>query len=916
MENFTVKLLNQFQEVCQERIAKISEFLLNEKDSPNPDFGKIQNICRELHTLKGEARMLMIAEIADIVHILEEKFHEVQRKEQWTTSSDLFLESLDIILEIIDSKIQNKDINNEKIQNIKRKLQEDINRNNSDNLGLEKTPEDSAITHELVMEFCRMYPTRLGRINTLLASMKDTLVPDHKKLQSVLSEVIALKGDTKILGIHTASEHLQSLADKIQQVQRHKMWEISVDKLVEKLNSMESLLQKELQSKYSDKKKLESIGVTKKYTKVEHITTRNPAIKAEEEKARTEEGAENDITKVVKDNAEEIFAEESQSVSALREIFDDPLKTQRKLPAGHKFSESTIRTEKKITPTDKKNPVKGTLPIPIHKLEVFSFQIEKVTLLLNFLQNLIKSSQKNKKNFKEVYRSLQSFLNIHPESCPKDARQKISQFWNFQEKFYEQCTNLLFDLESSTEDLMNQNLSFRLVPLSFAGQYFQRGVYDIAKSMGKEVRLTTTGMETELDRTILENVMEISLHILRNAIGHGIEDPEKRQSSGKTRYGNLSIQAKAKGQEVEILISDDGQGIDPEKVVNKALEMGLEEMPRIKSLSEKEKIELIFLPGLTTNKEADQISGRGLGLDIVKNTIESIDGKIQVISEKGKGTSFVIRIPTTLTKLSILLIKVNELLVGIPHYFVEEVMYLKSVDIQTISGQKTISVQGKNIFLQSLHEKFGFTIPDQQYAQNNRIPVMVLKMQDGSYYAYIVDKFLGERQVIAKPFNCFLKKYRLFSAATLLDEGDLAYILNMGKMLQGTTKNPQIISLPMKKKILLVEDSPITREMEKIILETYNYEVMEAENGKVALEILGEYKPDLLISDVEMPEMDGLELTKRIRENKKYQFPIIIVSTKGSQQDILRGVEAGADAYILKGEFHKENFIETVKKWL
>ncbi|NUM35020.1 MAG: response regulator [Candidatus Brocadiae bacterium] len=909
MENLTVKLLEQFQQSCQERIENIAEFLWKSKDSHYIDTKELQDICSSLHALKGEARMMSITEIADIVHLLEEKFQELQICPKENIPIHLFLKALGIVQDIVEAKVEQKSVASEIVQNIKKELHDNAleTKENAAN----RYAKDTATANELVMEFCRVYPTSIARISNLLSSMKDSLIPDHKKLQSILVDLVALKKNAKVLGMMQVSEHFYSLAEKVQQIQRHKMWVLSVEDLIKRLISAESFLQSELKKQYSEKKKMDSIGLTKKHLKVEYQAPK-------EEKTGIQEASEHDITMVVGDIEEKnvLSASDSQTRAAtLKAKGEIPLKkiTEKKNSTKKKNPHLLDDTQKESDFESIQYTHQEDFSFPDIEWDAFAYQMERLSSLTCFLKKIFKNFSKTRNLTKEISCSLQNAKKMNPENFPDDLWQKALQLMKGQEEFHEQCSDLFYNLESSTESLLTQTFSSIFVAFSHLEEFLNRKVYEFSEKMGKEVKLSISGMKIELEKNTLRKIAEILIPILHNAVVHGIETPETRLSLGKPQCGNINITLTEKLQEVEIVITDDGKGLDLEKIAKNALESGSEKAIYFKNLSDKEKGEMIFLPQFSKNKASETISFQENSLPRIKRFLDSIQGKIRLSSEQNKGTTFTICVPNTIKKISLVLLKAGKTFVGIPMAFLETLLYLDPCEIKDIDDEKIISVHGRNLVLEPLDKKLGIAAQEEQ--SKSKIPAIIIKMGENSFYAYSVDQFLGEKEALIRPLNVYLKQC-CFAYGILLDNGEIAYIPDIEKMVKCCPEEKNYPQNLSKKKILLVEDSQITREIQKAILHANGYEVIEAKNGRVALEILENYRPDLLITDIDMPEMNGLDLTKRIKENKKYKFPIIIVSASGSQKEILRGAEAGADAYILKGESNKENFIDTVKRWL
>jgi chemotaxis protein histidine kinase CheA len=453
-------------------------------------------------------------------------------------------------------------------------------------------------------------------------------------------------------------------------------------------------------------------------------------------------------------------------------------------------------------------------------------------------------------------------------------------------------------------DLKDAAINMRTLPLASIIGPFPRAVRDIATAQAKEVELVVKGADTELDRVILENLSEPLVHLLRNAVGHGIETAAERVSARKPGRGLVELRAETRGGRVEITVADDGRGVSPET---------LEEARRAGSLAD-----VLTRAGYSTATEVTELSGRGVGLDAVKRHVESFGGSMEVRSRPGEGTEVVLQLPLALALLEVLLFERGDNVFGLPLPTVEEAVSIG--ETFSLQGRPSIELRGLQLPLYDVAALVG----SQARQLPVRAPALVVSA-GGRRIAAACDALLGEEEVVVKPLGPLFRVEGYLGAA-ILGDGRIALLLDATTLSRGHRKLPQP-STPAQNgdhapdralipKVLVVEDSFTVRELQKGILEAAGYRVAAAANGREALEVLGqEADVALVVSDIEMPEMDGLELTRQIRSEPAYgTLPVVIVTALGSEDDQRRGIEAGADAYMVKRSFDQHAMLETVER--
>ena len=450
-------------------------------------------------------------------------------------------------------------------------------------------------------------------------------------------------------------------------------------------------------------------------------------------------------------------------------------------------------------------------------------------------------------------------------------------------------------------ELKGAAVGMRTLPLSSIMAPLPRAVRDLAAEIGKEVELVIEGAETELDRAILEGLPEQLVHLLRNSIGHGIEPPQERERVGKPARGRLVLRAEQRGGVVEVTIADDGRGVSEETLV---------EARKTGSLTE-----VLTRAGFSTADQVSAISGRGVGLDAVKEQVEAWKGSLEVHSVPGAGTKVVLRLPLALALLEVLLVERAGVVYGFPLASVEEVLSLR--DTLSLGGRQELELRGRSVLLADLSVLLGAAAgPPEPHA-----PVVVLKAASGKRIATICDALLGQEEVVVKSLGTLLSSLSTYLGAAILGDGRIALLVDPAILMHAELPAPSAprIAPAVEQSppaVLIVEDSLTIRELQRSILEAAGYRVRTAPHGRDALALLDrDAEIDLVVTDVEMPEMGGLELTETIRGHASLStLPIVIVTSLGDDDDRRRGIEAGADAYIVKRAFDQHDLLETVER--
>jgi two-component system chemotaxis sensor kinase CheA len=466
--------------------------------------------------------------------------------------------------------------------------------------------------------------------------------------------------------------------------------------------------------------------------------------------------------------------------------------------------------------------------------------------------------------------------------------------------------------------------TLRLLPLSTIFNLFPRMVRDLALGQSKQVNLVIEGGETKADKRILEEMKDPLMHMLRNAIDHGIETPQERERLGKPRAATIRLRGYQNGSSIVIEIVDNGRGLNIESIKRTALQRGICREAELATMTTAQIQSLIFAPGFSTRTAITEISGRGVGLDVVARNVESLKGTIQVESAPSQGCKFRVRLNTTLTTTHVLIVEVHSISYALPVEFVQTTRLVSGHEIFTIEGCQTIALDGQPVSVARLADLLELQpeAPSSPKAASGAkmLPCIILQVGE-ERLGLLVDALLDEQDVILKPQSKLLQRIRNVSGATILGTGEVCMILNPQDLLKSVRRTVSVTSCPSveeaqrKQAILLVEDSIIIRTQLKRILESAGYEVMTAVDGFDGFNKLRTHAFDAVVSDIQMPNLDGLSLTSRIRQHKEYsELPIILVTTLFTDEDKRRGAEAGANAYITKGTFEQKVLIDTLRR--
>jgi two-component system chemotaxis sensor kinase CheA len=481
-------------------------------------------------------------------------------------------------------------------------------------------------------------------------------------------------------------------------------------------------------------------------------------------------------------------------------------------------------------------------------------------------------------------------------------------------------------LGAMLDTLLDDVKTVLMMPISSALEMFPKFARDLSRDQGKEVELIIRGGEIEIDRRILQEMRDPFIHLVRNCIDHGIEAPEERRRQGKAPRGTIALTVTQKGGgKVEIVVADDGAGVNAGKVLEAARKLGIVSQETEESREAPEVLPLLFHSGVSTSPIITDISGRGLGLAIVREKVERLGGAISVETQPGRGTSFQVVLPLTLATFRGVHIRVGDHRFVLPTIYVEQAMRVKSGEIKTVENRETIQWNGQAAALARLADVLELPRAKSVQPSGDIVQIVILGSAD-RHIAFVVDEILEEQEILVRPLGRQLARVRNIAGATVLGSGEAVPILDVPDLLRSAATRA---ATPMaaaaareevaaeRKSVLVVEDSITARTLLKNILESAGYKVSTAVDGIDGFTQLKAQHADVVVSDVDMPRMNGFDLAAKIRADKGLsELPIVLVTALESREDRERGIDVGANAYIVKSSFDQSNLLDVIAKLL
>ncbi len=930
------KFVGRFAEEAREHLETINNSMVAfEKDTDNLEL--ITVIFRSIHTIKGSSKILQLGAIASLSHKIEDIFDAIRSRKIQSNPAliDLVLQSVDKISEMVELAAMGSDIpeadstlierlesamegelpdsspelppRESLIANTEENIQAassfetfhyvesegDIEDDNDFANQVTSVPPDvvpdnwlsslSDSDRSTILSFIPEARENIEKIvNGLLALEKEH---DPEILNDIFRSAHGIKGSARMIKLKSLADFAHKIEDILDKLRNHSIEPSSslYDLLLESTDTLLDLL------------RTTEAGHQPKPVKGDIVNRLDAVVKGQR------------LTEQIKGDS------------------DRPL---TRLP-----DKTAVPTKKGETRPEKLRPAAVPEKItPFAKGESIRVSTERLDGIIKLMgeivsnQNRLKYSMLDIQKIEKVASTVLERLKKLIDGTENSKRMEMTIIEPFDELFQKISSissRIRDDIniqELLTHELQDKALKMRMMPLSIIFNTFHRTVRDLSHSLSKQVEFTVEGEETELDKKMIEKLGDPLMHMIRNAIDHGIEYPDIRRSHGKPETGAVNLSAYYEGGTVVIKLQDDGAGISKETLRMKALEKNLFDETALKKMSDRDIYDLIFHPGFSTSDNVTDISGRGVGMDVVKrNIVTDLKGSILIDTVHGQGTAFCIRLPLTLSIMDVLLIESTKMIFALSSNFVSEVLRVPKTDLIDVMNRKAIRLREHLIPVIDLGRIL--KVPGNKSADDKKMNLIIILQMGEERLGLIVDALISEEDMVIKPLPSHVKNNEWVTGIAITGKNELVNVLHIptlftyAKKITGNGRIQFQASIAKgSAKILVVDDSYNTREIEKSILEAGGYIVHVAEDGEDGLNKAQQTQYDLIITDCDMPKMNGFELTEHLKKDPHYkEKPIIIVTSKDKEEDRLKGLKAGADAYIIKGEFNQKILLETVE---
>lgn len=728
---------------------------------------------------------------------------------------------------------------------------------------------------------------------------------DQSQLANLLRATHSLKGDSRMLGVQDAETLVHQMEELLSAVDKgEQSFNSSIcDRLYKGLDAVRRVAHEATTG--------EAANVS-----IFHIMAQLMGAMDEAETSMESSPVSTAAEETVFSIDEELFAlPEAQSAF-------DPLTLAESMPElPSDFPQPNVDAQYTIDTIRVKAQTLDGLMTQADELSVAKLQIaqrvEDVSGLLNLWEDWTRETAKLKQQQGQVYtkEAMQQFQEL--------SQSRMQQLGNALTQLRSQTADDTTRLESVANDLESGLRNLRLMPLSSVFSLFPRMVRDIGQQQDKDINFQIEGGNILADKRILEEIKDPLTHLLRNAADHGIESTVDRLENGKSGTSSLRLRGYSLGDRIVIEVLDDGRGLDVEAIQRSALHKGLHTEAELAAMNPGQIQGLIFAPGFSTRTTVTELSGRGVGLDVVRDNIERLKGSIEVESTPNKGCTFRLTISSNLATTHALIVSVNQTPYAIPLDAIETMRLVSRKDLFNLEGRLTLNWQGQPIPVVWLSDVLELPTNSSTSNENAQLSCVILKVGK-TYLGLVVDTLMDQQTLVLKPQSKLLKRIRNVSGATLLGSGEICMVLNPQDLVKSALKGnsggaiaKHLTEVRTKTHVLLVEDSIPIRTQVKRILDGAGYDVTVAVDGLDGFNKLRSGQFDAVVSDVEMPNLTGLELTTRIRQYAEYEeLPIILVTTLAKEEDKRRGADAGANAYLTKGDFDQSLLLNTLRRFV
>jgi two-component system chemotaxis sensor kinase CheA len=737
-------------------------------------------------------------------------------------------------------------------------------------------------------------------------------------LRSLNREVHTLKGSARVFGFTEIQDIAHRIEDIFEEVagKRAIFSSLVAERIFKGLDAIRAILDRIAQEKGID------VDASEICRMLEECLTATQGIQSQKKRER------------VSKRPKEVFEIQEKTGQAKEQkrgkTQDEGMNTQ---DGGTKTQDQSVDRASEAVAPHPTTPIDEYIRVPLSRVDKLLYLVGEVVARRMKTSILVTQAKRLSKLSKEVQKSIYTLNEaIKKDSSSQNGEvvkwlsQCDAQVQKLREqtlKLYDHVTTEGYHLDPVIDELQAKMKEIKMLPLSTIFEGFPRMVRDIASQQGKDVNLVISGEETQLDKKVLEGIKTSLIHILRNCIDHGIEEADERIALGKQRDGTIKVSAFQEADNVVITIEDDGRGLDIDQIKETAIKKRLVSSHDLEEMTEGEILNIVFMNGYSTSPVVTDVSGRGMGLDIVMRDITNLKGQVILDTQKGKETKFTLVLPLTIAVIQALLVKAQNMLFALPMLSITESIKVRMDNISTVEGRMAIQFRGQIIPLVRLNEVLELpSVKEEEKKRQDEMLVLIASYLDRRI-GFIVDEIVGEEEVFIKGLGRHLGKVKNVSGAIIMASGEVVVALDIADLLVNSAlslrsvieKGAPTRTKHREKRILIVEDAFSTRELEKSILETHGYLVDTAVDGLDALDRVTGAQYDLVVSDIEMPRMDGFELCKTLKKKEETKdIPFVMVTAMQKEEDKRRGIEVGAAAYIVKSAFEQMNLLDTIER--
>ncbi|MEK6725062.1 MAG: hybrid sensor histidine kinase/response regulator [Deltaproteobacteria bacterium] len=913
-DNINSPLLDLFRTEIRDQGKILTEGLLVLEEDP-ASAERLEALMRAAHSVKGAARLVGAEPVVCLAHEIEEVFVAAQNSKVMLNpdSIDTLLKGVDMITAISElsenemsgwGEVHKSELNelltiiaailSRGLEEAKSSAASDaIDRNVEKKNAKPVKDKSAAIGDSSMLDLFRTELTEQGKVLTEGLLALEEVPASAERLEALMRAAHSVKGAARLVGVEPVVRLAHIIEDIFVAAQNSELILTAehVDILlrgIDTISSIADLPDNEIACWSEDN------GAD--LDKILHLLSR---IKSQE-----------------KNSASGIMGLETESASK-------PEKKQVQLPPAQKRKADTVDKPSR-------EEQERVLRVTAERWNYLMGLAGEVKVEAGWLNPYIASLTRLKRRQVELVEILDSLRSSLDEMHASES--VVEKFLEAQRKASE-CRNILTDqtadldsydrrINNLSERLHRETIRTRMRPFSDGVHGFQRMVRDIARSLNKKVKLEINGLSVQVDRDVLEKMEAPLNHLLRNALDHGVDPPEDRIKAGKPEQAIIRVTAAHSDGMLSIIIDDDGRGIDLERLRKKVLEKKLVTPDMADKLTEEELLEFLFLPSFSTKDEVTDISGRGVGLDVVLDAIQKMRGSVETKTTLGKGTRFHMRLPLTMSVMSSLITEISGEPYAFPLTRILRAVKLSCLDIDVLENHQFAEIDGENIGLVGASQVLGL---GPQLVSSEEMPIIIIGDRHNRY-GVVVDRFIGQKELAIQPLDPRLGKVQDVSSAAVLEDGSPVLIIDVddlvlsvdtlvkGRRIEKVKRTSGDDAEKVLKNILVVDDSLTVREVERNLLEKAGYHVDVAVDGIDGWNAIRAFqKYDLIITDVDMPRLDGIELVRLIKSDRNFSsLPVVIVSYKERAEDRKRGLDAGADYYLTKGSFHDNTLLEAV----